>query len=92
MEHAPLRQWHLFGHSHGSPVGRSMDVGVDTNNLFPYSFQTIKVLLEDKPIFNADYHRRASMLTAEEKRLKRLEYDRWYRSQPDKSDTESSSL
>lgn len=24
------------------------------------------------------------MLTAEEKRLKRLEYDRWYRSQPDK--------
>ena len=51
--------WHLFGHSHGSlpGIGRSMDVGVDTNNLFPYSFQTIKVLLEDKPIFNADYHR-----------------------------------
>jgi len=34
---------HLFGHSHGKmpPYGLSMDVGVDTNNFFPYSLEQI---------------------------------------------------
>jgi len=39
---------HLFGHSHGhlkNPSSRSMDVGVDTNNYYPYSLDKIKSLL-----------------------------------------------
>lgn len=36
--------WHLYGHSHGNLKGvfKSMDVGVDTNNFYPYSFEDIK--------------------------------------------------
>ena len=36
--------WHLFGHSHGTleSYGYSFDVGVDTNNFYPYSFDQIK--------------------------------------------------
>lgn len=36
--------WHLYGHSHGNLKGifKSMDVGVDTNNFYPYSFEEIK--------------------------------------------------
>ena len=42
--------WHLFGHSHGKlqAVGKSLDVGVDTNNYFPYSWSTIKCKMEIK--------------------------------------------
>ena len=52
--------WHLFGHSHGSMegIGKSMDVGVDTNNLYPYRYKTIHDMLSIKPIHGADYHRR----------------------------------
>jgi len=34
---------HLFGHSHGSlkGIGKSMDAGVDTNNLYPYHLDEI---------------------------------------------------
>lgn len=34
---------HLFGHSHGTlkGIGKSMDVGVDTNNLYPYHLDEI---------------------------------------------------
>jgi len=41
---------HLFGHSHSrlNGVGKSMDVGVDTNNFFPYSLETIIDLMEQK--------------------------------------------
>ena len=36
--------WHLYGHSHGTldSLDKSMDVGVDTNNFYPYHFDEIK--------------------------------------------------
>lgn len=49
--HYALKVWHqwaqgsihLYGHSHGNlpPTGRSMDIGVDTNNFYPYSYLQI---------------------------------------------------
>jgi calcineurin-like phosphoesterase family protein len=49
--------WHLFGHSHGQMEGhgKSMDVGVDTNNFYPYSFDQISERLS-KIEFNVDQH------------------------------------
>lgn len=52
--HYPMRSWegsfrdgvHLYGHEHGRipPLGRSMDVGVDTNELYaPYSMDEVLV-------------------------------------------------
>jgi calcineurin-like phosphoesterase family protein len=48
--------WQLFGHSHGKlcGVGKQMDIGVDTHNFFPYSFEEIKKIMdkkEDNPNF-----------------------------------------
>ena len=39
---------HLYGHSHGrlARIGRSMDVGVDTNNYYPYSLNEIITKME----------------------------------------------
>jgi calcineurin-like phosphoesterase family protein len=40
--------WHLHGHCHGSlPTTKMkrMDVGVDTNNWYPYSYQDIKTVM-----------------------------------------------
>lgn len=59
--HFPIREWdkahrgsyHLFGHVHGSHPQRqerSLDVGVDTNNYYPYSFEEIKKILEPMPL------------------------------------------
>ena len=44
--------WHLFGHTHGSVagVGKSMDVGVDSNNFAPWSFEEIKEVMEQLPV------------------------------------------
>jgi calcineurin-like phosphoesterase family protein len=41
--------YHLYGHSHGTlpGLGRSMDVGVDTNNFYPYSLDDIHSRLKD---------------------------------------------
>lgn len=46
--------WQLFGHSHGKLSesrlsGKQLDVGVDTNNFYPYSFDQIKKIMENKP-------------------------------------------
>jgi calcineurin-like phosphoesterase family protein len=51
MSHYAQRSWrsshhgvyHIFAHSHGNlaPYGQSFDVGVDTNNFCPYSFEDI---------------------------------------------------
>jgi len=52
---------HLFGHSHGSLTdvkGKSMDVGVDTNDLFPYEIEEILSIMKDKPINLIDHHDR----------------------------------
>jgi calcineurin-like phosphoesterase family protein len=43
--------WHLYGHSHGRlpGIGFSMDVGVDTNNFFPYSFEMVRAKMWSSP-------------------------------------------
>lgn len=43
--------WHLYGHSHGKlpGIGKSMDVGVDTNNFYPYSLDEIEKIMNSKP-------------------------------------------
>lgn len=45
--------WNLFGHSHGNLEGfsKSMDVGVDTNDFRPYSFDEISQIISEKPDF-----------------------------------------
>lgn len=42
--------WQLYGHSHGklAGCGKQMDVGVDTNNFYPYSLKEIKQLIDKK--------------------------------------------
>ena len=49
---------HLFGHSHGSleGIGKSMDVGVDTNNLYPYHLDEIMEIMVHKQVKIVDHH------------------------------------
>ena len=46
--------WMLYGHSHGmlkdNNNSLSMDIGTDTNDYYPYSYNEIKELLENKAI------------------------------------------
>lgn len=59
--HYPMRTWkskgrggyHLYGHVHGRMAGidRSMDVGVDTNNFYPYAAEEVVKLLKDRPFY-----------------------------------------
>lgn len=65
LSHYPMRSWdashygswHLYGHVHGaySDYGLSMDVGVDTNNFNPYSFEQIKEIMKIKKKEQKDY-------------------------------------
>lgn len=60
--------WHLFGHSHGglkldngtlmveSDRGRCIDVGVDTNDYYPYSFEDVKKIMDNKVFIPSDHH------------------------------------
>lgn len=52
--------WNCYGHSHGSLKDYSgaarMDVGVDTNNMMPYSYEEIKQILSNKKIPVLDHH------------------------------------
>jgi len=43
--------WHLYGHSHGTlePIGLSLDVGVDSHNYFPWSFEEIQEFMNQQP-------------------------------------------
>ena len=43
--------WHLYGHSHGklAGAGKSFDVGVDSHNFFPWSFDEIKSRMKELP-------------------------------------------
>lgn len=53
--HYAMRTWHrshynsyqLHGHSHGTlkPDGKQLDVGVDNNNYYPFSFDEIKEIM-----------------------------------------------
>jgi calcineurin-like phosphoesterase family protein len=49
---------HLYGHSHGTlpGFGKSMDVGVDTNLMFPYSADNIMELMSDIDHIGVDHH------------------------------------
>jgi len=52
MSHCAMRMWekkhygawHLYGHSHGTipSFGKSFDVGVDTHDFYPYSWDEVK--------------------------------------------------
>lgn len=60
--------WHLHGHSHGSlkpdewwtksERRKTMDVGVDTNNFFPYSYDDIERIMNKSKNYpsNLDHH------------------------------------
>jgi len=67
--HYPLRSWnrkghgsvHLYGHVHGNLPGhdRSLDVGVDTKNFYPWHWDEIRDRLKDVPLFSdrdPDHH------------------------------------
>jgi calcineurin-like phosphoesterase family protein len=68
MCHYPLLSWHgsskgawmLHGHSHGNCVypwdNRIMDVGVDTNDFKPYSFEDIKQHMSKRTFTAVDHH------------------------------------
>jgi calcineurin-like phosphoesterase family protein len=57
--HYAMRRWPrshygsilCYGHSHGEleSLGKSMDVGVDTNNFYPYSLDKIVEVMKSKP-------------------------------------------
>jgi calcineurin-like phosphoesterase family protein len=59
--HYPIRSWnhkghgsfHFYGHCHGKVPGldRSMDVGVDTNNYYPYNWDFLVNKLKDIPYY-----------------------------------------
>lgn len=67
LSHYAFRVWnkshkgsiHLYGHSHGSlpdAGNRSMDIGMDTNNLFPYNIGEIIDILTKREIHSIDHH------------------------------------
>lgn len=43
--------WQLYGHSHGrlEPVGKQHDIGVDSNDFRPVSFDQLKDIMDTKP-------------------------------------------
>lgn len=69
LDHYAKRVWNqshhgsfcLYGHSHGMLKGygpyKTMDVGVDTNNLRPYAYDLVKLLLDPKKnLTDIDHH------------------------------------
>lgn len=44
--------WMLYGHSHGQlpPYGKSFDIGVDTNNFYPYSLEEVNIKMKARPL------------------------------------------
>ncbi len=65
-EHYPITIWNeigrgaimLYGHVHGNFVaeGKSMDVGVDTNDCTPYHIDEIMERMQDRKIVIRDHH------------------------------------
>lgn len=59
--HYPMRSWQgkgsgaiqLYGHVHGSMsgIGRQMDVGVDTNDFYPWAVEDIITRMKDIPFY-----------------------------------------
>lgn len=66
MSHFPFRSWnrhhygswHLHGHCHGNlePLGKSLDVGVDTFGFHPYAYSHVKTILDNREIHKCDHH------------------------------------
>lgn len=50
--------WNLHGHSHGNlpSQGRQLDVGVDTHEYYPYSFEEVAMDMETKKFVKTDHH------------------------------------
>lgn len=52
--------YHAFAHSHGGlksdPTALREDVGVDTNNFYPYSLDDFYLLMADKTPISVDHH------------------------------------
>lgn len=68
MSHFPMDVWEnnardsiaLFAHCHGNfknPLGKRMDVGVDTNKFFPYTLEEVIEFCKAKAPFLPDHHR-----------------------------------
>jgi len=62
--HYPQRSWNhkggggiaLYGHCHGSlepGLDRSMDVGVDTHNFYPWAWEEIREIMKGRPVFSS---------------------------------------
>lgn len=55
--------WMLHGHCHGNldegrlPEAKRLDVGVDTNNLYPYSVEEIGAIMANRGFDQVDHHR-----------------------------------
>jgi calcineurin-like phosphoesterase family protein len=66
LSHYAMRVWNkshkgsimLYGHSHGTlpEFGKSMDVGVDTNNLYPYHLDEILEIMKNRSTVIVDHH------------------------------------
>lgn len=64
--HYPIHSWngmkytyHCSGHLHSNPArihGRSMDVGLDGNNLKPYLLDDVIEFLKKQPIYSEGHH------------------------------------
>lgn len=57
---AHLGSWHLHGHSHGKYVvdkGLIMDVGIDTNNMKPYSLVDVAKYMSTRERHTPDHNR-----------------------------------
>lgn len=54
--------WQLYGHSHGTlpddPNLRSIDVGVDSHNFTPVSYEQVKAIMAKKKFVPIDHHGR----------------------------------
>lgn len=70
MSHYPFASWdgksqgavHFYGHLHGAPTtvtGRAKDVGIDTNNLYPYVLEELMIQLQSIPLPLFDHHLRS---------------------------------
>ncbi len=73
LSHYAMRVWNkshhgsimLFGHSHGTLKGysdyKTMDVGVDTNRLIPYSWSEIQTIMSKKQqLQEVDHHNKTT--------------------------------
>lgn len=69
--HAHKGAWQLHGHCHnnlapdnvwtsqitdGDMPRRTMDIGLDTNSLFPYSFEELRDIMNSRPVKVVDHH------------------------------------